>query len=387
MMADQKPTIVLLSATAGFGHVKAGKSLALALTKRFPEWTIIHENIGDFSTPFLRNLTEKGWLFLSTTPVFREIYSFMHRRVISSDRLCRLIAPAFYEIGRRLSSLYGERDVRAVIALHPAAAAAAIAWKKQKRFLVAVVATDLVVHGLQTLPGIDLVFSDPGALFVSRSGAEMRSCGKVVFSGLPVERKFFCTEDSRVSRHDKIVVSFGGLGLRGARNIRKLIAIISLQKEFRFTIICGRNPSLRQKMLRAVCDAGLKERVSVLGFVENMKEELVDAYMFIGKPGGISIGEALALDIPIGVIDVLPGQEEANIEALRSMARRVILIEPHELEGSRLSLMDRTQAVQLLRPKSGSVGGIDAIVSHLDLALGVQDRTPLLRRAGSTRDV
>ena len=364
-----RPTILLLSATAGFGHVKAGKSLAVALCDRFPNWDIVHENIGDFSDAVLRNSTERGWLVVSTTPILRSVYSFLHRKILSSDRLCRIIAPLFYGIGRNLAKVYGSRDVRAVIALHPAAVAAAVGWRREREFVVSAVATDLIVHGLQSLPGVDIVFADRGALFVSCAARQLKSSGGVFFSGLPIEKKFFQDRRKVGDQLENVVVSFGALGLRGSRNVRKLVSIMSAETELKFSVVCGNNPSFRQKLIRAVSDAGILERVSVFGFVDDMQEKLFNACLFLGKPGGISIGEALASGVPIGILDFLPGQEEANIEALRRMGCSTTVFELTGHEGTTLHQQVMSQVTRLPRWRASTSGGIEAIVSHLGQVL------------------
>jgi hypothetical protein len=47
-----------------------------------------------------------------------------------------------------------------------------------------------------------------------------------------------------------------------------------------------------------------------------MAEMVENSGMIIGKPGGISVGEALAQRKPFVILDLLPGQEEYNQQVL-----------------------------------------------------------------------
>ena len=67
-------------------------------------------------------------------------------------------------------------------------------------------------------------------------------------------------------------------------------------------------------MKRRVDEMKLCHKVYSLGFVDNV-DVLMDACdCIITKPGGLSSSEALAKEIPIIMLDPIPGQEDRNKE-------------------------------------------------------------------------
>ena len=59
------------------------------------------------------------------------------------------------------------------------------------------------------------------------------------------------------------------------------------------------------------------ENVCILGFFSNQVPELMHISEFVvTKPGGLTTSESLACNLPMVIINPLPGQEEENAELL-----------------------------------------------------------------------
>ena len=54
------------------------------------------------------------------------------------------------------------------------------------------------------------------------------------------------------------------------------------------------------------------------GFVDNIQELMSVSDMIVTKPGGLTISELLAMELPPIFISAIPGQEAGNIEALKT---------------------------------------------------------------------
>lgn len=108
--------------------------------------------------------------------------------------------------------------------------------------------------------------------------------------------------------------------------------------------VCGRNDAARFRLDSArVAD----ERLRVYGHVRGMEQYLAAADVVVGKPGGLTVSETLALGKPLLLTRAIPGAEEENTravvaegaalcaptqEALRQQLRR-LFAEPGLLEG------------------------------------------------------
>jgi len=54
----------------------------------------------------------------------------------------------------------------------------------------------------------------------------------------------------------------------------------------------------------------------VTGFVDNVNEYMAASDLIVTKAGGLTISEALAMDLPIIISTALPGQETYNLDFL-----------------------------------------------------------------------
>ena len=59
----RKPTIVLLSASTGYGHTKAALSLKQAFEDKLPNWNIVHQDTSADSSLPRQISVEQLWAF------------------------------------------------------------------------------------------------------------------------------------------------------------------------------------------------------------------------------------------------------------------------------------------------------------------------------------
>lgn len=61
-----------------------------------------------------------------------------------------------------------------------------------------------------------------------------------------------------------------------------------------------------------------ENRVRVLGFTDKVPELMNISCLVVSKPGGLTTTETLASNLPMIIINPIPGQEEENAEFLES---------------------------------------------------------------------
>lgn len=92
-----------------------------------------------------------------------------------------------------------------------------------------------------------------------------------------------------------------------------LIGRLAGQPNIKIIVVCGKNRAAFQKLQKLFSHTG---KVSVLGFYAQMDELYAIADIFISKPGGLSVAEALRFKLPILITHLLPGQEAYNYKYL-----------------------------------------------------------------------
>ena len=369
-MTVGNPTIVLLSANTGYGHTKAGNSLEKELLRRLPGWTVRHESVFDYASRHSKWNAESIWQLVSVTPILRSFYSAMHRFVVSRPFLTDLAMRFFEGTGERLAKHYQDVDVRLVVALHPGAAAACTYWKRDRDFILQVVATDLVVHGFHVGLGVDRVYCDKNAILASATVEAFARVGRLTFTGLPVEAAFFqAGKERKIGK--TILVTFGAKGMGAKKHISTMIDIAYSNKGIRLLVVCGTDKLLKEYTATLVAERGLADRCTIYGFVSNMAELMNEADLVVGKPGGITTGEALASKTRLIVMGHLPGQEEYNLKILQKLgmgrycaARKIGTVLNEEL--------DRAASSKIHRLAMQGEQGVQAIATSIIDALDLE---------------
>lgn len=107
-----------------------------------------------------------------------------------------------------------------------------------------------------------------------------------------------------------VLLTSGSLGL-GIN--KKLVARLSAEGSWHIVVVCGKNEAAVKELKSRYS----RPNVSVFGFYEPMDELYAIADIFLTKPGGLSVAEALRYKLPIVITSMLPGQEEWNLRYLR----------------------------------------------------------------------
>ncbi|MDD5952771.1 MAG: aminotransferase class V-fold PLP-dependent enzyme [Oscillospiraceae bacterium] len=113
-------------------------------------------------------------------------------------------------------------------------------------------------------------------------------------------------------------------GSFGVTNILEIFkSLMELEEHFQLVIITGKNKKLYEAFEKVVPDA--PKPVTLVYFTDVVQNYMQCSDMIITKPGGLTISEAIACDLPMVLFNAIPGQEEDNAEFLvnRGMAVRI----------------------------------------------------------------
>jgi UDP-N-acetylglucosamine:LPS N-acetylglucosamine transferase len=244
------------------------------------------------------------------------IYSWTYRFLVTSPRIARIFGSLLQPAERSLRARFDRTDVRAVIALHPAAVIATGRWRATRRFYFYTVCTDLVVHGLHHTDNVERIFCDKRATNLLDKDAAAGSA-EITYSGLPTAQPSgveLCASQAALLSFD-ILVSFGAKGILADRYMRDILRCVR-EKQLSAVIICGTNGLLRELVESLIREFNLGDMVKCYGYIPDLAPLMHRAKIIIGKPGGITTGEALYANKAFVVVDRLPGQEEFNLKVL-----------------------------------------------------------------------
>lgn len=320
--------ILILSAATGGGHMRAAHALEEAIRRKSPETEVRVVDFLKEISPILDKTICDGYHFLATkTPkVFGKLYQKTNEETPFSQ-----IVPKFNSLFcQKLVPLMEEFRPDVVVTTHPFATEM-ISRLKEKGALFAPLICIMTDYGPHKAWFADRV--DAYIVSAQDMVEEMVMMGvdrnKIFPFGIPVHGVFFYKEDKNKLQQElgltpglpTILIMAGSFGVTNIAKIYRSIAVIDMP--FQMIVITGRNQRLYDYFSEIIPESPKKTK---LVFFTNEVEKYMHASdLIITKPGGLTVSEALACNIPLAVFDAIPGQEEDNANFLlqHEMAIRI----------------------------------------------------------------
>ena len=97
-----------------------------------------------------------------------------------------------------------------------------------------------------------------------------------------------------------------------------LTELLTMKVPAQVVAIAGKSEELKVKLERLAKKVPGESLVKVIpiGFTKQMDEYMAAADLLISKPGGLTTSEAMARELPMCVVNPIPGQEERNSDHL-----------------------------------------------------------------------
>ncbi len=317
--------LLILSASAGAGHVRAAQAIERACREGDFDGDVAHVDILEYTNPLFRTLYSRLYLeMVNTMPeVLGWLYDQLDKPWKNNSRKL-----AFDRLNTRpflkLLEAYGP-DV--IVSTH-SLPAEIISWLKthKQRPLncrQAIVITDFDVHALWLCEPTEHYFV---ALDETRVHLEALGvpAARISVTGIPIDPAFARPHDRLALRRqhrldpDRItlLVSAGGFGVGRVQTVLDLL--LTLRHPAQVVAVCGRNAALQADLDRLARrqPADARVRLHVVGYTDRMHELMAASDLIVGKPGGLTTSEALASGLGFVVVNPIPGQEERNSDHL-----------------------------------------------------------------------
>ena len=317
--------VLILSASAGAGHVRAGEAVQRAFQSAGAAREVRHLDVLQYTNPLFRNLYSKTYLdMVNTMP---EVLGWLYDRLDDPDKDDRLLV-AFEKLnaGPLLKEL--EQFQPEIVVCTHMTPAGIISWLKSHDRInarQAIVVTDFDVHALWLCRHYEQYF-----VALDETRAHLEELGvpasKVTVTGIPIDPVFAEPKDQTAMRlrhgldpdpgRVTILVSAGGFGVGRIETL--LAALEKLRRPAQIVAVCGRNQELLAQVSARAAEAPADAQVKLrpVGFTTQMDELMAASDLIVGKPGGLTTSEALARGLVFVVVNPIPGQEERNSDHL-----------------------------------------------------------------------
>ncbi|MCL5058083.1 MAG: glycosyltransferase [Actinobacteria bacterium] len=318
--------ILILSVSAGEGHMRAAGALKAALLTVQPGSEVIILDTFRHTSPFLEKIILGAYMeMLKRTPY---LYGYLYTQ---SEKGRTLSGFAKEEFNRLLSRFSAARLLEyikkqrpdVVVCTHPFPLGVISTVKKSGAiscFSVGAI-TDLTIHPYWVFPETDLYFVGAEKLAGDLAGFGIPT-ERIHATGIPIDPSFGSVADRNSVLEGygldgslaTILVMGGGLGMGPLAESVK--ALGNLESSCQIIVVAGKNVQLKENVDSIA--PGLKNTVRALGFVNNVHQLMASSDLMVSKAGGLSCSEALACGLPLFLLDPLPGQEERNSSFLEA---------------------------------------------------------------------
>ena len=314
MDKSHPPGVLIVSARAGAGHLRAADALERAFAAEAPRIRVEHVDVLDLAPRWMRSTYAGGfeWIASRAPQVWRQMYRRTNGLGQDPQRWGPVAERTLFRAFRRLLDTERWGMVLCTHFLPPQLAAGRPGVPP-----FATVITDFTLHRYWVQPGVQRYFVATPAL--ARRVERRTRSARVLATGIPVDPVFAeapgCLQARRALGLDPhrptVLVMGGGLGL-GVEEAANAACDADIP-ELQVLAVCGRNLAARVRLRARDLPP---ERLRVWGYERGIERFMAAADAVIGKPGGLSSSETLAVGRPLILTQPVPGQEEGNIRAL-----------------------------------------------------------------------
>ncbi len=336
--------ILITTAPFGNGH----KMVATALKNAFINKGYNNVFVVDLFTEAHPTITETIKRAYIKSYDFGEAYSMLY---YGSEKLTNMrVIEIYRNFGyKKLRDIAKSFKPHVIINTFPILASSKIKNDAGENIPVFNIVTDFYVHKLWLSKEIDKFY-----IATEELQEELKKMNipveKTVVSGIPIREAFEEIESIsmlykkyRFKRNKKIVlINSGAFGV--FKDIKNVCIELCKYKSIQVAVVCGNN-SLQKAKLESLKLRNLK----VFGFIENIDDLYKIACCMITKSGGITLSEALAVQLPLIIIKPVPGQEKENALYFEKKGAAIIANNSYQIVNSTIELINNPTMLEAMK--------------------------------------
>lgn len=319
--------IIIFYASYGGGHLNAAKSINECISNEYPNNDIelidcmkyVNKPIEKITTAAYREMAKKiPW-------AWGRIYADSQKGPLAhiSSRSNKIMAI-------KLLRLLRQKQPDLIISTHPFGSQMCSYLKRKGKISakIATIMTDFAPHD-QWLVGkehTDYFFVANDKMKQYLLNKEIPE-NKVFTTGIPISNRFLENYDKKqildeygLVEGKQTILFFGGgeFGLGKTKTIEIFESFVNLELPIQIIAIAGKNEKMKKAFEEIVNTYQKQDSIKVLEFTNQVPELMSISDLVVTKPGGLTTSESLASELPMIVINPIPGQEEENAEFLES---------------------------------------------------------------------
>ena len=309
--------ILIFTAATGGGHKRTAKAMEEYFELRLPNSQVQVVDAIKEVNKLVDKIVCGSYEFMATKAP--EIYRLFYEQTQKEGRDVSKPLSAMACKGLMASITTFDPDI--IITTHPFAAEMVSFLKKRNKIDIPLLSimTDYGPHRAYLATGVD-AYVVPAPECVEPM-VELGVARKRIFPlGIPVFQVFHPVEDEELPalrkklelRSDPDVPTLLMMaGSFGVSNIMEIYnSLMTMPEPLQLVIITGKNKKLYNAFIKKTKNA--PKPVKLIYFTDVVQEYMQASDLIITKPGGLTITEAIACNLPMVLFNAIPGQEEDN---------------------------------------------------------------------------
>jgi processive 1,2-diacylglycerol beta-glucosyltransferase len=314
--------LLILSVSAGAGHVRAADAVAATAKASTPAHETLHLDLLSLVPREFKKLY--GEQYIKLVEKLPQLWSYLYSKTDrpTRDSFAGKLKRAAEKFNtRRLSAEIEKFAPDAILCTHflPAELLSRQKAKGKPFPPLWVQVTDFDVHALWVHPHVAhyCVANDEVAFRLADRGVPRE---RIHVTGIPVMPQFGtplerapCAQEIGVDAGKfTVLMMAGGAGVGSLDDLAA--RLLRIPRDLQLIALAGRNADLL-KRLQALAKKH-PGRLFPLGFTTTVERVMTAVDLVVTKPGGLSVSECLAKHKPMLLVAPIPGQEERNADYL-----------------------------------------------------------------------
>ncbi|MBQ2671268.1 MAG: galactosyldiacylglycerol synthase [Clostridia bacterium] len=377
--------IIILSASTGGGHMSAANCVKDYFNNNGDQAEVI-DTLEYINHVLNKTVTEiYEYVAIKHPALWKMIY-----KTANNKKLNKIIFGTNNLISKKLLPLIETQKPDLIISTHPFATEMVSSLKSENKISVPLlcIMTDYAPHRTWISPNVNAYIVANEEMVPLMEDMDVPK-EKIHPFGIPVDNDFFIQKNreeelEKIGLNSNLPTILIMAGSCGFANVEKMYT--KLQKilpDFQIIIITGKNKRLFENLKHLISTGKRRRKRDIFLSKIHLKHlhskhfklskkfkqkkinitkptkliyytHEVDKYMqmsdlIITKPGGLTISEALACNLPMALFEAIPGQEEENAEFLVSKNMAVKLISGENEEKIISNLIQNPQQLNFLK--------------------------------------
>ena len=317
--------ILIFYASYGGGHLNAAKSINEYLQKNYNDLHVELIDCMKYINKTIEKVTTKAYTEMAKKApwAWGRIYSDAQK-----GPLAHITSRSNKFMAIKLLKLLREKQPDLIISTHPFGSQMCSYLKRKGKIhaKIATIMTDFAPHD-QWLVGSDFtdyyfVAHDNMKKYLMDKGISSKN---IFVTGIPLSNRFLKSYDKKeilkelnLEIDKKTILFFGGgeFGLGKTKTIEIFENFVKYCTDMQIIAIAGKNEKMKHAFDNIVSKYNRKNNIVVFEYTSQVPEFMSISDLVVTKPGGLTTTESLASELPMVIINPIPGQEEENAKFL-----------------------------------------------------------------------